>query len=61
MVKRLTIRIPDELHQQIKIKCAVETRTIEGALTELLQDWVGANQPPLPRVILPPTEETYGL
>jgi hypothetical protein len=39
-VKQLTLRIPNELHLRLKLKCVKEGRPMGEVLTELIQKYV---------------------
>ena len=39
-VKQLTLRISNDLHLKLKIKCVKEGRTMGEALTELIKKYV---------------------
>jgi predicted DNA binding CopG/RHH family protein len=39
--KRLTIRLPEELHKAAKIRAAVTGKPVSEVLREALEEWVG--------------------
>ena len=39
-VKQLALRLPEDLHRNLKIKCVKEGRTMMEVLIELIQDYL---------------------
>jgi hypothetical protein len=39
-MKRFVMDIPDELHQKLKVICALEGKTMKGVAQKLLQEYV---------------------
>ena len=39
-VKQLALRLPEDLHKSLKLKCVKEGRTMMEVLIELIQDYL---------------------
>ena len=39
-IKQLALRLPEDLHRNLKLKCVKEGRTMMEALIELIQDYL---------------------
>jgi hypothetical protein len=44
-MKMLTVRIPEELHKALKIKCATEGVDIQSVVTKLIEGYVKESKP----------------
>ena len=45
IMKRLTIRIPDELHKAFKIKCVTDEVDMNTVLQKLIEGYVKGSKP----------------
>jgi predicted DNA binding CopG/RHH family protein len=43
-MKMLTVRIPEELHKALKVKCAAEGVDIQSVVTKLIEGYVKAGK-----------------
>ena len=39
-VKQLTLRLPDDLHTKLKLKCVMEKKTMGEVLIDLIKEYV---------------------
>jgi hypothetical protein len=44
-MKMLTVRIPEELHKALKVKCAVEGVDMASVITKLIEGYVKETKP----------------
>jgi predicted DNA binding CopG/RHH family protein len=44
LMKMLTVRIPEELHRALKVKCASEGLDMQSVLTKLIEGYVKARK-----------------
>jgi predicted DNA binding CopG/RHH family protein len=44
-MKMLTVRIPEELHKALKVKCASEGIDIQSVITKLIEGYVKESKP----------------
>jgi predicted DNA binding CopG/RHH family protein len=44
-MKMLTVRIPEELHKALKLKCVSEGLDMQAAVTKLIENYVKENKP----------------
>jgi len=44
-MKMLTLRIPEELHRALKIKCVIQGVEMNTVVTRLIEDYVKGSKP----------------
>ena len=44
-MKMLTLRIPEELHKALKVKCVMEDVEMNNVVTKLIEDYVKEKKP----------------
>jgi len=44
-MKMLTLRIPEELHKALKVKCVIEGVEMNTVVTKLIEDYVKEGKP----------------